>query len=100
MVAPERAEMAMLGLAGEPFRIRRGAGCEHCHQGYCGRIGLFEFLPVDDELRRMIMARATFEELRKRAIEEMNFQTLRQDGIAKLRAGLTTPEEIMRVTLE
>jgi type IV pilus assembly protein PilB len=93
-------EMAMLGLAGEPFRIRRGAGCEHCHQGYCGRIGLFEFLPVDDELRRMIMARATFEELRKRAIEEMNFQTLRQDGIAKLRAGLTTPEEIMRVTLE
>ncbi len=94
------AEAAMLGLQEAPFPIRRGAGCEHCRLGYRGRMGIFEFLPVDDELRRMIMARATFEELRELSIARKGFRTLRRDGIEKLRAGLTTPEEIVRVTLE
>ncbi|OPY70701.1 MAG: Type II secretion system protein E [Syntrophorhabdaceae bacterium PtaU1.Bin034] len=94
------AEAAMLGLEETPFAVCRGAGCEHCHLGYRGRTGIFEFLPVDDELRRMIMARATFAEIKQRAIEGKHFRTLRQDGIAKVRAGVTTPEEIMRVTLE
>ncbi len=94
------SELQMLGLNEPSFRILRGKGCENCKLGYKGRIGIFELLNVDDELRRMIMNRATFEQIRLFVLEQRSFQTLRQDGITKMKAGLTTPEEIMRVTLE
>jgi len=94
------AEMRMLGLGGEPFPIRRGAGCAGCHLGYRGRMGIYELLQMDTALKDHVMAAATPETLRDTAVERQGFSTLRQDGIAKLRAGLTTPEEIMRVTIE
>ncbi len=93
-------ELQMLGLDEPPFRIMRGKGCENCKLGYRGRIGIFELLNLDDELRRMIMNRATFEQLRNFALESRGFKSLRHDGIAKMKAGLTTPEEVLRVTLE
>ena len=98
MITP--AEMKMLGMDGEPFPIRRGAGCAGCHLGYRGRMGIYELLEVDTAMKDHIMAAATPETLRDAAVERKGFRTLRQDGIAKLRAGLTTPEEIMRVTIE
>jgi type IV pilus assembly protein PilB len=94
------AEMRMLGLGGEPFPIRRGTGCAGCHLGYRGRMGIYELLQMDTTLKDHVMAAATPETLRDVAVERQGFTTLRQDGIAKLRAGLTTPEEIMRVTIE
>ncbi len=94
------AEMRMLGLGGEPFPIRRGTGCAECHLGYRGRMGIYELLQMDTPLKDHVMAAATPETLRDVAVERQGFATLRQDGIAKLRAGLTTPEEIMRVTIE
>ena len=98
--AISNAEAAMLAQADDGFLIRRGPGCKHCHMGYRGRMGIFEFLSMDDHLRRMVLERATSEALRQHAMAHGNFTTLRQDGIAKMRDGLTTPEEIVRVTME
>lgn len=94
------AELAMLGLSEGGFEIRRGVGCKHCHMGYKGRTGIFEFFPVDEELKTKVMARSSWEDLRRDAMIRKGFQTLRQHGIEKVRAGLTTPEEIMRVTID
>jgi type IV pilus assembly protein PilB len=87
------AEMRMLGLGGEPFPIRRGTGCAECHLGYRGRMGIYELLQMDTTLKDHVMAAATPETLRDVAVERQGFATLRQDGIAKLRAGLTTPKK-------
>lgn len=94
------AEQRMLGIKGECFKIRRGTGCEKCHMGYLGRLGIFELLEMDESLKAHIMQEATFETLRKVAVEHKGFRTLRQDGIVKVRQGLTTPEEIVRVTID
>jgi type IV pilus assembly protein PilB len=94
------AETSMLMLEDGDFQIRRGSGCAHCHMGYRGRTGLFEFLPVDDSLRRLILERAGSAALREHALKSGRFVTLWRDGIHKMREGLTTPEEIMRVTME
>jgi type IV pilus assembly protein PilB len=98
MITP--AEMRMLELDGEPFPIRRGSGCAHCHRGYRGRMGIFELLSMETSLKDHVLNAATPETLRDAAAASQGFMTLRQDGIAKVRAGLTTPEEIMRVTIE
>ncbi|MFW5936806.1 MAG: GspE/PulE family protein [Desulfosalsimonas sp.] len=94
------AEMNMLGIENGGFQIRRGSGCEHCKMGYRGRIGLFEFLSMNEDMRRMILEGASSEVMRSHAIAREQFVTLRQDGIAKMKDGLTTPEEIVRVTME
>ncbi|MBW2011096.1 MAG: Flp pilus assembly complex ATPase component TadA, partial [Deltaproteobacteria bacterium] len=95
------AEMSMLGISGqEKFRIKRGSGCKHCRMGYRGRIGIYELFSVDEDSRKMIMERATFEDIRDFAIESKGFKTLRSDGIEKVRQGITTPEEIIRVTMD
>ncbi len=76
----------------------RGSGCEDCSgTGYRGRIGIFELLVVNDDIRNMIMAKATSRELREKAIS-LGMKTLRQDGIEKAIKGITTTEEVMRVT--
>jgi type IV pilus assembly protein PilB len=94
------AERRMLGIAGEQFSIRQGPGCDECHMGYRGRVGIFELLDVDDAIKAQVLQSATTAELRETAALQKGFGTLRQDGIDKVRQGLTTPEEIMRVTLE
>jgi type II secretion system protein E len=79
--------------------VLRGAGCEKCKGlGYKGRAGIFEIFVVDDEVRHMINTRATTVELRKRA-REMGMRTLREDGIRKILAGMTTAEEVITATM-
>ena len=79
--------------------VSKGAGCDNCkHLGYKGRAGIFEIFLIDDEVRHMINNKASTVELRKRA-REMGMRTLREDGIRKVLAGLTTPEEVISVTM-
>jgi len=79
-----------------PFH--RGRGCDDCNgSGYRGRQGLYEVMPVSPTLRRMILAGASTPELREQAIAE-GMLTLRMDGIAKIRKGLTTLEEVVKET--
>lgn len=95
------SELSMLGLEGEqPFDIRQGDGCKECTNGYRGRMGIYELLGTDDQVREMIMSGATFEQIREYALEKTAYASMREDGIEKIRGGLTTPEEIGRVTIE
>jgi type IV pilus assembly protein PilB len=76
----------------------RGEGCEECSgTGYLGRTGIYEILVLDDETRSLISATAPMSEL-KRAAAAGGMKTLRDDGMEKVAAGLTTREEVIRVT--
>ena len=78
----------------------RGAGCEKCNKtGYKGRVGLYEVLEVTDELRELVLVGASALELRRKAIEE-GMITLRQSGLRKVKAAMTTVEEVARETVK
>ena len=78
--------------------VNRGSGCDRCGgTGYRGRVGLYELLVMSDAIRHHIAVDADANIIRDQAIKE-GIQTLRQDALRKLRDGLTTPEEVVRVT--
>lgn len=78
----------------------RGKGCKNCHlSGYSGRIGIFEMAPVDDSIRQLIYNRANDSEIEKQ-LRAMGFIDMRQDGFSKVEQGITTLEEVLRVTQE
>jgi type II secretory ATPase GspE/PulE/Tfp pilus assembly ATPase PilB-like protein len=91
----------LLGNAPENLqgvRLFRGNGCRQCGgSGYRGRIGLFEILTVDDEIRKMMHERRDAASIRAMAIER-GMKPMFQDGLAKLLLGQTTAEELVRVT--
>jgi len=96
-----RPEEEMLTLASiqEPEKIRfeRGAGCEHCHQtGYRGRTGIFELLVLNDRIRDLILERPSTNQISDAA----GVMSLREYGLAKVRQGVTTLEEVVRVTVD
>ena len=92
-------EASVLGIqTGACPYIKRGPGCERCgNTGYKGRVGLYELLLMSDAIRHHIANDADANVIRDQAITE-GMQTLREDALEKLKAGLTTPEEIVRVT--
>ena len=78
---------------------QRGAGCGNCNNsGYRGRVALYEVMRMSDPLREMILQGASTAELKMAAIKQ-GMITLRASGILKILAGITTPEEVMRVTM-
>ncbi|MCX6928122.1 MAG: ATPase, T2SS/T4P/T4SS family [Verrucomicrobia bacterium] len=99
---PSEAEMRTLGLdaasiAGANFQ--KGKGCSNCNNTGCrGRFGIFEIFVIDDEARKLIYEKVSSSVLRVRA-REMGMRTLREDGIRKVQAGLTTPDEVIRATV-
>ncbi len=83
---------------GAAAAFRRGRGCEACAgTGYRGRTGIYELMPVSDEIREMVVRGATLEEIRA-AARRQGMTSLRADGYAKAAAGVTTLEEVFRVT--
>jgi general secretion pathway protein E len=79
-------------------RLHRGRGCAECRgTGYRGRVGIFEFLIIDDAMKDAISRRGGRQELRELA-KAHGLRTLRQDGWAKVRAGITTIDEVLRVS--
>jgi len=87
-------------LADAPVMLHRAVGCPHCGgTGYAGRISIVELLVMSDALRSMVMRHVTAGELRQQAIAE-GMQTLFENGLAKAVAGITTIEEVVRVTRE
>lgn len=73
------------------------SGCDHCTHGYKGRIGIFEVMPISEEMGRIIMANGTSLQLADQARKE-GIQNLRTSGLNKVKAGITSLEEINRVT--
>jgi type II secretory ATPase GspE/PulE/Tfp pilus assembly ATPase PilB-like protein len=88
-------------LAEQPvgkMTLERGRGCSACREtGYRGRIGIFELMPINDDLKHAIARSASLAELRDIA-RGAGMRGLRLDGWAKVQAGLTTVEEVLRVT--
>jgi len=83
-------------VAGRPFY--RGMGCIQCHNtGYFGRLGIFEWLPMTEEIREQVLMREPTLELRKTAIAQGMF-TLRDDGLRAVLDGQTTLDELLRYT--
>jgi general secretion pathway protein E len=83
-----------------PPKLYRGRGCERCFNlGYTGRIGIYELLPIDAELCSMIIRQSSSGKIKEYAISR-GMRTLREDGLAKAAQGITTIEEVLRVTQE
>ena len=102
--APDHVESAELLAIGIPdatgIELYRGKGCDDCRNtGYRGRIGVYELFRIDDETRSLIVRRAPAGEIRRHAVEH-GMLTLREDAWIKARRGLTTVDEILRVTQE
>lgn len=91
-------ELSQIGLPRDIKRIKIGKGCPKClNSGYYDRTAIYELLPVSDAVRVLIMNRASSSMIKQKAIEE-GMRTLRMDGAKKVLSGLTTPNEVMRVT--
>ncbi len=101
---PDPAQAALIGEMG--FKVpagaafRKGAGCPACSDtGYRGRVGIFELLPFDDDLRRLVMTDPGAGDIKAMA-RAKGMITLREDGFGKVIRGLTTASEVFRVTRE
>ena len=80
--------------------VYKGKGCSICNNtGYKGRIGLYEVMPMKEEVKELILSRASTSEIKKEAIR-LGMKTLRQSGIMKIKDGVTTIEEVFRSTIE
>ncbi|MGE5567693.1 MAG: type II secretion system ATPase GspE [Rhodospirillales bacterium] len=85
---------------GTMVRSFRGTGCDRCFgSGFSGRVGIFELMELNDELRNLILAKADAVQLTA-AARRNGMRNLREDGWMKVPLGLTTPEEVLRVTQE
>jgi type II secretory ATPase GspE/PulE/Tfp pilus assembly ATPase PilB-like protein len=100
----ELSEYEMSALQIEPGMLKqsnvmRPVGCSNCRgKGFRGRIGIFEIFVVDDEVRNMVNNNASTIALRQRA-RELGMRTLREDGVRKVLAGLTTADEVISTTM-
>jgi type II secretory ATPase GspE/PulE/Tfp pilus assembly ATPase PilB-like protein len=95
---PDAVAESLRKAGADPGNLWHGKGCEKCRgTGYRGRVGVYEFLLIDNELRRIISRGPTLSELRD-ASRAAGMKTLREDGLVKVSEGLTTVEEVMRVT--
>ena len=82
------------------FTVYKGKGCPICNNtGYKGRLGLYEVMPMREEIKELVLSRASTSEIKKEAIR-LRMKTLRQSGISKIKQGLTTVEEMVRTTME
>jgi type IV pilus assembly protein PilB len=98
------SETEMRALRIEPGQLQetqvmKPVGCDQCRRiGYKGRMGIFEIFIIDDEVRHMINKRSSTLMLRQRA-RELGMRTLREDGVRKVLAGLTSAEEVISITI-
>jgi len=82
------------------FPVYKGKGCSICNNtGYKGRVGLYEVMAIKEEIKELILSRASTSEVKKEAMR-LGMKTLRQSGIIKIRDGLTTIEEVLRSTMD
>ena len=82
----------------EPLTLYRGKGCKNCKQsGYLGRTGIYEFLSVNDQIKKLISDKATTQVIRETAKKTVGMASLRENGLDKVLKGITALEEVDRV---
>lgn len=81
------------------WRPYRAIGCSACNNGYKGRVGLYQVMPISDSIQRIILSEGTSMDIAAQAAKE-GVRDLRQSGLVKVRAGVTTLEEVIAVTNE
>ncbi len=99
---PSPEELAEIGVRvrSEPISVFRPVGCARCnHTGYRGRLGIFELMLIDDDLRAMVTSNVDSKTIKRRAMEK-GMQTLRSDGARKVLEGVTSIAEVLRATEE
>jgi general secretion pathway protein E len=95
----DAGEMELLGVK-KRCTLYRAVGCPECNQtGYRGRTGLYELLVVDEAIRALVHRGGNEQDIRARAVEN-GMMLLRDDGVARVLAGETTLDEVLRVTRE
>lgn len=95
---PENMKKHLAGVGGDDVQVMHGAGCDKCRgSGYSGRVGIYELLIVDDNLRAAINKDASVDNM-KRAFARSGRNSLFDDGMLKVKQGQTTIEEVLRVT--
>lgn len=83
----------------DQLNFKKGVGCEVCgYTGYVGRTGIFELLAPDKQIRALITDRASAQDIRTYAMKNLGMRSLRDDGLEKAKQGLTSVEEVLRVT--
>lgn len=99
---PEQKEIHSIGMTDEmaaQATFFKGDGCPKCNgTGYKGRMGIFEFFLVNEEMQQMIYESKSLVEIRRKA-RELGMRTMREDGVRKIMAGLTTINEVLTVTV-
>jgi general secretion pathway protein E/type IV pilus assembly protein PilB len=98
---PTEEELDFLGLTREYFadaNLVKGTGCSECSKGYKGRMGIYEIFILDESIQGLIYQKADAGVIRDRA-REIGMRTLREDGMRKAAAGITTLEEVIRLTV-
>ncbi|MDX9980602.1 MAG: ATPase, T2SS/T4P/T4SS family, partial [Lentisphaeria bacterium] len=98
---PTDDEMEFLGMTREDFaeaKLLKGTGCSECSKGYKGRMGIYEIFILDNSIQALIYQKADAGVIRVRA-RELGMRTLREDGLRKAMAGITTLEEVIRLTV-
>jgi type IV pilus assembly protein PilB len=84
----------------ESVQVFKPAGCESCNNtGYKGRTALYEVMPIDDEIRELILVRAQSREIKKKSTEK-GMITLRRSGLIKIGNGVTSLEEVLRESVK
>lgn len=101
--SPSEKELLSIGMtAGDlsSANFQKGKGCPKCHgTGYRGRRGVFEIFMVNEEIQEMIYRNVSLVDLRRK-VRELGMRTMREDGIRKIAAGITTAEEVLSTTIE
>ena len=97
----DTTEQERIFLGEDVKRIRRGMGCSHCNNtGYKGRIAVHEILAMDHTIRKMIVNHEPAENITRYAIEYQGMRTLKASGLKLVKEGVTTPEELMKISYE
>jgi len=100
---PDLDELVEAGINTEEFqgvKLYRGRGCVHCRgTGYYGRIGIFEILEMRQPIRRLVFDHANQEDIRERALK-LGMRNLREEGLNKVKNGITTIQEVERITVQ
>jgi type II secretion system protein E len=100
---PDKEILKELGVSRlnlSKIKLYEGKGCESCRfTGYRGRTAIYEILAMSEPIRELVLKRSSSDQIKKKALS-LGMRTLRQDGWEKIKAGITTPGEVIRVTQE